>query len=223
MSAPAILDLAAHRALRNSIIAAQDGLLARCYAYIRFRIIDLNILHLLALCLRGRTRVLEVGCGYGLAACYLAARFPGLVYHGMDLDANRIAKAREAALRLGLTNVHFECADARERLALDDEYDAILLVDLLHHIPDDAKRRLLEAVLPRVAPGGSLVIKDITLRPRYKLAFTWLLDVAMTAGFDMWYWNEAQFRAAIPEDWQMDVFPITHWLPYPHVLMVVDR
>ncbi|MEZ5422191.1 MAG: class I SAM-dependent methyltransferase [Pyrinomonadaceae bacterium] len=45
-----------------------------------------------------------------------------------------------AAQRLNLKNTRFRVGDARD-LEIDEEYDAIMMVDLLHHIDDGQKRR----------------------------------------------------------------------------------
>jgi 2-polyprenyl-3-methyl-5-hydroxy-6-metoxy-1,4-benzoquinol methylase len=216
-------DLPAYRRLLRRIIRAYDSTIVRAYCVVRFRIINLNMLHILSLCLRGKSRVLEVGCGFGLFGCYFAARDSRVRWHGLDLNPGRIEMARAAAARLGLTNTKFAVADARETLELEERFDAVVMMDLLHHIPDHSKRQLLDAVLSRLAPGGVLIIKDVTRRPRWKMAFTWLLDVAMTQGFDMWYWSPTQFRQAIDERFEMEAYPINDLLPYPHIVYVVSE
>src|SRR5262245_46154154 len=107
-------DLPAYRRLLRRIIRAYDSIIVRAYCVVRFQIINLNMLHILSLCLRGKSRVLEIGCGFGLFGCYFAARDPRVNWHGLDLNAGRIDMARRAAARLGLTNTHFGVADARE-------------------------------------------------------------------------------------------------------------
>ncbi len=216
-------DLRAQREILREIIDAYDSTLVRAYCKVRFMIININILHMLQLCLRRKQHVLEIGCGFGLFGLYFAARNPGLVYQGFDLDEGRIAMARRAAARLGLDNVQFEVGDACGDLPLDTTYDGILMMDLLHHIPDTGKRHLIESVLPRLEPGGHLVIKDIMRQPAYKLGFTWLLDVLMTRSFDMWYWTADQFRGLVDASFSMEAYPITDWLPYPHVVYLFSR
>lgn len=224
MPVAAVPDRPEYRRLLRRIIKAYDSRVVRAYSVVRFQIINLNMLHILSLCLRGKKRVLEVGCGFGLFGCYFAARDPRVQWHGLDLSAGRIDMARSAAARLGLANVQFSVADAREALEFeDDNYDAVVMMDLIHHIPDPSKKQLLDAVLARLAPGGVLIIKDVTRRPRWKMAFTWLLDVAVTRGFDMWYWSPAQFRNAIDERFEMEAYPIHDWLPYPHIVYVFSR
>jgi len=216
-------DYAGQRTALRRIIGAYDSVVVRAYCVVRFLIININMLHILALCMRGRSRVLEVGCGFGLFGCYFASRWPALVYHGIDVDAGRITMARTAAGRLGLTNVRFECADAREPLALKGPYDAVLMMDLVHHLPDAAKRALLDSLAAALEPGGHLIIKDVTRRPWWKMAFTWVLDVLMTRGFDMWYWEPRQFRDALDASWDMETYAISDWLPYSHIVYLFSR
>jgi 2-polyprenyl-3-methyl-5-hydroxy-6-metoxy-1,4-benzoquinol methylase len=205
------------------IVSAYDGLLVRSYCVIRFNIININMLHILALCMRRRTRVLEVGCGFGLFACYFASRSPELTYHGIDIDAHRIAMAEKAAGRLGLTNVRFACGDASAPLQVDGLYDAIVMMDLLHHLNDEAKRHLLDTAVAHLAPGGCLIVKDVTRKPAWKMGFTWILDVLMTRGFEMWYWDPATVRGAVDPALACEAYPITDWLPYPHIIYLFQK
>ncbi|MBI4718927.1 MAG: class I SAM-dependent methyltransferase [Planctomycetes bacterium] len=218
----AIFDTAAHRRLLRRIIRAYDSRMVRGYCVARFLIININILHMLGLCMRGKTRILDVGCGFGLFGCYFAARYPRLAYHGIDLDAQRIAAANRAAERLGLHNIRFECRDA-QTLDLSQEYDAVVMLDLMHHLPQGGKQHVLREAHEHLAAEGCLIIKDVARRPSWKLFFTWALDVLMTRGFEMWYWDERQFREAVDVSFRLEAYPIADWLPYPHVLYLFER
>jgi 2-polyprenyl-3-methyl-5-hydroxy-6-metoxy-1,4-benzoquinol methylase len=211
------------RALMRRIIAAYDAPVVRAYCFIRFLIININILHILGLCLRGKRRILEIGCGFGLFGCYFASRWPTIEYQGIDIDASRIALASRAAGQLALTNAHFACGDAAGPLRLEGPYDAVLMMDLLHHLPDQAKQSLLDAVTAQLAPGGHLIIKEVTRRPFWKMAFTWTLDAVMTKGFDMWYWHPRQFRGAVNRHLDLETYPIADWLPYPHIVYLFTK
>jgi 2-polyprenyl-3-methyl-5-hydroxy-6-metoxy-1,4-benzoquinol methylase len=209
--------------LARIIDAYGSSTLIRTYCKIRFAIININILHILALCLRGKRRVLELGCGFGMFGCYFAALYPEIEYRGIDLNPNRIKAARDAAARLGLTNMRFDCVDVRE-LSLDDQHDAIMIIDLLHHIDDHAKCELLATCSSHLSDNGRLIIKDINTRPFWKLAFTWALDVGMTRGFDMWYWDEERFYAALRGYFnRIDNYPIADLLPYPHIVYLCEN
>jgi 2-polyprenyl-3-methyl-5-hydroxy-6-metoxy-1,4-benzoquinol methylase len=206
-----------------SIIEAYDSPIVRWYSRVRFIIININIIHMLALCMRGKRRILDIGCGFGLFGCYFSKIFPGIEYHGIDLNAQRVDMARTAASRLGLDNTKFSCRDARD-LTIDDQYDAIMMIDLMHHIDDSAKKHLIQTCSDHIAPGGRLIIKDVTTRPLSGMAFTWALDVFMTRGFDMWYRDEDYFHNILGEYFsRVDVFAITDWLPYPHIIYLSEK
>jgi SAM-dependent methyltransferase len=126
--------------------------------------------------------------------------------------------ANQAAERLGLNNATFYRGDARE-LSLHDQFDAVMMIDLLHHIDDSSKHKLLATCTDHLAKDGRLIIKDVTTHPFLKIGFTWALDVLMTSGLDMWYWNEKKFHKALGTHFdRVDTFPITDSLPYPQVL-----
>lgn len=222
MSELEVFDRDAHRALLRRIIGAYDSRIARAYSVARFLIININILHILGLCLRGKGRILDVGCGFGLFGCYFSARFPDIQYHGIDRNERRIAAATLAAERLGLRNAVFECADASS-LALGSEYDGVFMLDLMHHLPPEGKRHTLDEIQRHLAEDGRLVIKDVLTRPRWRLWFTWALDVVMTRSFDMWYIDTREFRNLVGEEFRMESYPIADWMPYPHVVHLFDR
>ena len=207
----------------SHIIGVYDSPVIRAYCQVRFTIININILHILALCLRGKRRVLDVGCGFGLFGCYFSALYPEITYCGIDINPKRIALANQAAARLGLKNATFYQGDARQ-LNLADQFDAVMMIDLLHHLKDDSKQDLLTACANHLTNDGRLIIKDVTTHPFHELAFTWALDVLMTRGLEMWYWNEDKFHALLNSLFQrVDTLPIADWMPYPHVIYLSEN
>jgi 2-polyprenyl-3-methyl-5-hydroxy-6-metoxy-1,4-benzoquinol methylase len=207
----------------SNIVDAYDSRIIRAYCKARFTIININILQMLGLCLRGKRRILDVGCGFGLFGCYFSAMYPEISYCGYDLDAGRIEQATRAAAKLGLKNVEFHCGDARD-LQIDDEYDAVMMVDLLHHIDDAAKQNLIEICASHLAEDGRLIIKDVTTHPFPKIAFTWALDVLMTRSFEMWFRNEQHYYELFSKHFnRVEMYPIVDWLPYPHVIYLCEN
>ena len=207
-----------YKSFLSQIVDAYDSRLIRAYCKARFKIININILQIVGLCLRGKRRILDVGCGFGLFGCYFSAMYPEIEYCGYDLNENRIVNARRAARNLGLKNISFHQGDAR-KLRLEKEFDAVIMVDLLHHIDDEAKRNLIETCAGLLAPEGSLIVKDVTTHPLPEIAFTWMLDVLMTGGFKMWFRNEKYFYELFSSSFEaIEMYPIADWLPYPHVI-----
>ncbi len=111
-------------------------------------------------------RVLEVGCGHGLLANYLALESPARHVHGFDVDGPKIEAARRAGTMSGAT---FEVVE-RERLP-GGPWDAIAIVDVLYLLSEDQQRRLLAACARALGPRGVVVVKEMSPTPRWKAAW----------------------------------------------------
>jgi 2-polyprenyl-3-methyl-5-hydroxy-6-metoxy-1,4-benzoquinol methylase len=109
-----------------------------------------------ALDIRPPARVLDVGCGAGIAAVELAKRHPAARVEGIDLDEASIDLARANA-QAAAVDVRFHVRDASHP-GLDLGFDLITLFDSLHHLarPVEALRSL-RALL---APGGTVLIAE---------------------------------------------------------------
>ncbi len=107
-------------------------------------------------------RVLDVGCGNGRMAHLLAQRLPGGCYLGLDLSAELIRQAREAAAAAGLP-AEFAVADVLQpgwSAALAGRaFDTVLLLAVLHHLPGRENRlALLRNLGELLAPAGQLIL-----------------------------------------------------------------
>lgn len=82
-------------------------------------------------------QVLEVACGSGGPALYLA-RATGCHVTGIDANASGVATASEMAARSGQTGqVQFTVADANARLPFEENaFDALFCIDSMNHFPD---------------------------------------------------------------------------------------
>jgi SAM-dependent methyltransferase len=93
---------------------------------------------------------LDLACGQGLAAVWLARR--GLEVWGLDISAVAIGHARDLARRSGVgERCRFDVADLDDGLPAGPPVDVILC----HRFRD---RRLDEAIRGRLAPGGLLAL-----------------------------------------------------------------
>ncbi|XP_063971123.1 S-adenosylmethionine-dependent methyltransferase Rv2258c-like [Lytechinus pictus] len=92
-------------------------------------------------------RMMDVGCGAGIATRLLAQKFPKSQFVGIDIGQTNVDTAKEEASHLGLKNVSYHCVDA-SAMPSDWEatFDYIFFFNVLHDIPrpdlviDDAKR-----------------------------------------------------------------------------------
>jgi len=89
--------------------------------------------------LRSGGRVVDVGCGTGVAARLLARSFPAATVTGLDPSGRAIAAARREALACGLDNVAF-AEGTFDDLAGFAPVDLLVTLDVLHDLtrPDDA-------------------------------------------------------------------------------------
>jgi len=96
-------------------------------------------------------RVLDVGCGTGENALFLAAR--GLDVVGLDASETAIAKARAKAdaRRAGAV---FLVGDALELSTLGRQFDTVIDSGLLHVLSDDDRARLVASVASVLRCGG---------------------------------------------------------------------
>jgi 2-polyprenyl-3-methyl-5-hydroxy-6-metoxy-1,4-benzoquinol methylase len=102
-------------------------------------------------------RALDVGCGDGRLTRAIAAR--GLTVLGVDVSPAMIGLARR---RAGADpRLAFRVADVLTDAVPCGGFDLVVSVATVHHMP-------LDAVVPRLvaalAPGGTLVIQDLTTR-----------------------------------------------------------
>jgi ubiquinone/menaquinone biosynthesis C-methylase UbiE len=98
-----------------------------------------------------RGSVLDVGCGTGEHALYLASR--GHEVWGIDFVPVAIERARQKANKRGL-NVHFQVGDALALDALGRTFDTVIDCGLFHTF-SDGERTIFVTELARVLrPGG---------------------------------------------------------------------
>jgi SAM-dependent methyltransferase len=95
--------------------------------------------------LAGARRLLEIGCGEGGNLFHLDAR-PGWV--GIDFALPKLAHARTAL------DVSVCQADAASLPFADGSFDAVLIRDLLHHVPD--RVGVLAEAMRVLEPGGAI-------------------------------------------------------------------
>ncbi len=102
-------------------------------------------------------RVVDAGCGSGVASCVMAESFPNSTFVGIDPSVHAIAAARAKADQLGLSNLTFE-----EHTFEDLEsgsVDFLLTLDVLHDIPRPADA--VKAAHTALADDGVWLVADI--------------------------------------------------------------
>lgn len=76
--------------------------------------------------------VLEIGCGEGFVLDYLAKRNPTLHLRGIDRDFEAVRMAS----KISASVIEFVCADGAHLPCDDDSFDAVILSEVLEHVPN---------------------------------------------------------------------------------------
>jgi cyclopropane-fatty-acyl-phospholipid synthase len=110
------------------------------------------------LCLQPGQKVLDIGCGWGGMALFLAREY-GAEVTGLTLSDDQFTHARARAARQGLTErVHFLKADYREH---QGAYDAIVSVGMFEHVGRPRYQVFFDQVAHLLKPDGRSLIHSI--------------------------------------------------------------
>jgi len=110
-------------------------------------------------------RVADVGCGGGVALIQMARAFPKSEFHGWDISAHALERAKQNQAEAGVDNVTFHDAN-EDPLPQDARFDFVTTFDCLHDMtrPDQVMRQIRAAI----SPEGTWLIADIKARASYE-------------------------------------------------------
>ncbi len=100
-------------------------------------------------------RVLEVSCGHGGGASYIARYLKPESMHGVDRNGRAIALCRQ---RHHVAGLEFSCGDALALDFADQTFDVVVNVEASHCYPD--MPRFLREVVRVLRPGGHFLYAD---------------------------------------------------------------
>lgn len=112
-----------------------------------------------------RGKIIDLGCGEGFVAKYLARRQQRSIV-GVDLSKDRLPKTN-------LKNLRFECLDIINFNISGAQ--GIILSDVLHHLDFSRQKKLLSKISKNLEKDSVLVIKEIDTQEfiRSKLSRFW--------------------------------------------------
>ena len=100
-------------------------------------------------------QVLDLGCGWGSAALYMAREYPGAEITAVSNATPQIDYINSEAERLGYSNLSAMKADINE-LELQQNFDRVVTVEMFEHMRN--YQALLNKVAGFIKPGGKLFI-----------------------------------------------------------------
>ncbi|HEY3063317.1 MAG TPA: class I SAM-dependent methyltransferase, partial [Chloroflexota bacterium] len=103
---------------------------------------------------RGFTRALDVGCGIGRHAQYLAGE--GFQCTGIDASESGLAYAREQATSAGL-EIAYRVAPFYELPFADSSFDAAIAWNVIYHGDGEIAQRGIDEMARVLRPGGFFV------------------------------------------------------------------
>ena len=115
--------------------------------------------------------IVDIGCGYGVPACWCLERFEDAKVFAIDPDPERV---RVASITTGdrgkITRGWAQNIPPTPNLA-----DVILLLDMIHYLDDETVRAVFAGSFHTLAPGGILVARFV-IRPEGKPSWSWRLE-----------------------------------------------
>jgi len=164
-------------------------------------------------------KILDLGCGYGIFANYLAVCSPQRKVIGIDTDGNKIKFADH-----GIANTSFQIGDATKMHVKN--LDAILLLDVLHHLNSyKDQERLIYSCMNMLKSNGRLFIIEVNNKPFWKLVLGRTTDALLYFGQPVYYRYKNEMVIMLSKYFGKN-YMIAHQFthnPFPQVLYICQK
>ena len=105
---------------------------------------------------KGDERLLDAGCGTGMMALRIAARYPGCAVYGIDISSKMIAAARRDVEKQGL-EVDLRVGSITDLPYTGGSFDVVITNIMYHHLGLAEKQQAVAQISRVLKPGGRYV------------------------------------------------------------------
>ncbi len=171
--------------------------------------------------------LLDIGCGIGLLGQYLHALGVVPRYLGVDNDPRKIDAGQRALQQIGPQHqLQLVQADGVSKQALRGH---VVMLDVLHYVPLEHQRALLENAVMHLAPDGLLIVRNVLRERSWRYGFTRISEFFL--GASGWMRVGAQHYPSADElrtpleaaGLQVDIQPLHGNTPFDSYLLVARR
>lgn len=131
-----------------------------------------------------RATIIDIGCGYGVPACWCLEQYPDAKVYGLDPNPERV---RVAALAIGDRGGAI-VGWAPEMPDVPRPADVVLLLDMMHCLDDETVATVFKKSFEALKENGILVTRFV-LPPTHRPSWSWHLEDKriQLSGGSVWY------------------------------------
>ena len=200
-----------------------SGLITKLYLRIKLKICPLVRLESF---FPKEGKIIDLGCGNGLFPNILGiGSFPRRIV-GMDMDETKITVAERTKGRLA--NIEYSVGNI---VTMDyPTGDVFSLIDVLYLIPYEAQEAILKKCAEALSPEGTLIIKEMDTRPRWKYIWNYCQEtlavkiIGFTLGERFYFRSSNNFEnLLINLGFRVNTVRLDRGYWYPHIAYICTR
>ena len=164
--------------------------------------------------------IVDVGCGEGVMATFLALNSPKRKVIGIDINQNKINLGKSIAQKI--PNLYFQNKNVlKESLP---KAIGFVLSDFLHHIPKSQHKLLLERLVNATIAKGVIVIKEIDLKDGLRAKISRFFDFIFYPGQKVSFINSDDLTSLLTKlGLKVSIVKVKKWFPGSTTLFICKK